>query len=366
VTQRNAPPFRADHVGSLLRPARLVEARAKARSGRIDAGAARAVEDECVREAVALQESLGLQAITDGEFRRDWWHLDFLIGFDGIELWNVRRSQSFSSGEQPAITRVTGKIRHSRGIFVDQFAFLKSITTRTAKATIPGPAMVHLRPGREAIDPAVYPDIDEFWADLCAAYRAEIAALAAAGCTYLQIDDVSFAYLCDEGMRRSMRQRGDDPNATLQLYTRLVNDVVRDRPRGMTIALHMCRGNFKSSWVAQGGYEPVAETVFSGMNVDGIFLEYDSDRAGGFEPLRFVPKDKIIVLGLVTTKTPGLESSSDLKRRIDEAAKYVPLDQLCLSPQCGFASSHHGNAVTVDDQRRKLDLVVRTANEIWG
>jgi 5-methyltetrahydropteroyltriglutamate--homocysteine methyltransferase len=366
MAPRTSPPFRADHVGSLLRPTRLVEARAKARAGQISAAAARAVEDECVREAVALQESIGLQAITDGEFRRDWWHLDFLVGFDGIELWDARRSQSFSSGEQPAITRVTGKVRHGRRIFVDQFAFLKSATSRTAKATIPGPAMVHLRPGREAIDPAVYPDIEEFWADICAAYRAEIAALAAAGCTYLQIDDVSFAYLCDEGMRRSMRQRGDDPNEVLGLYTRLINDVVRDRPSGLTVAVHMCRGNFKSSWVAQGGYEPVAETVFNRMNVDGIFLEYDSDRAGGFEPLRFVPKGKLIVLGLVTTKTPALENPSDLKRRIDEATRYVALDQLCLSPQCGFASSHHGNAVTADDQKRKLELVVRTAAEVWG
>jgi 5-methyltetrahydropteroyltriglutamate--homocysteine methyltransferase len=366
MTVRSSPPFRADHVGSLLRPKRLSEARAKFKTGEIGIAAARAVEDGCIREAVALQESVGLNSITDGEFRRDYWHLDFLVGFDGIELWQARRSQSFSSGEQPALTRVTGKVRHGRGIFVDHFKFLKSVTSRTPKLTIPGPAMMHLRAGREAIDPAVYPDIEEFWADLCAAYRAEIAELAAAGCTYLQIDDVSFAYLCDDGMRQSMRARGDDPAAVLDLYTRLVNEVVKDRPPGLTVAVHMCRGNFKSSWVAAGGYEPVAETVFNRMNVDAFFLEYDSDRAGGFEPLRFLPKEKIVVLGLVTTKTPDLERPADLKRRIDEAARYVPLERLCLSPQCGFASTHHGNAVTEDDQARKLDLVVRTAAEVWG
>ncbi len=366
MTDRTAPPFRADHVGSLLRPPRLAEARARMKAGDLSAEACRAVEDECIRDAVALQESAGLDAITDGEFRRDYWHLDFLAGFDGIEMIEQRKERAFEIGEQPPITRATGKVRHSRGIFVDHFAFLRDVTGRTPKMTIPGPSLLHLRPGADAADPAVYPDLDEFWADVAAAYRAEIAALADAGCTYLQIDDVSFAYLCDAGMRESFAARGDDPDETCDLYVRLINEAVRDRPAGMTVAVHMCRGNFKSSWVAEGGYEPVAEKVLGGLEVDGFFMEYDTDRAGGFEPLRHTPAGKTVVLGLVTTKTPELERVDDLKRRIEEAAAQVPLENLCLSPQCGFSSTHHGNAVTEDDQKRKLALVVETADAVWG
>ena len=256
----------------------------------------------------------------------------------------------------------------SRGapIFVEHFKFLKSVTTATPKITIPGPALIHLRPGNEAIEPSAYEDPEDFWADFTAGYREEIADLAAEGCQYLQIDDVSFAYLCDKNMREMVKARGDDPDETVSLYVRLINDVVKDRPEGMAIATHMCRGNFKSAWVAEGGYEPVAETVLGGLDVDAFFMEYDTDRAGGFEPLRFVPDDKFVVLGLVTSKTPELESKDALKRRIDEAAQYVDLDRLCLSPQCGFSSTHHGNAVTPDDQRRKLALVQETVAEVWG
>ena len=366
MSQRTDPPFRADHVGSLLRPAELADARAKAKAGEIAVEAAREVEDACIRDAVALQESVGLKAITDGEFRRDYWHLDFLTGFDGIGLIEQKKERAFSNEEQPPITRAMAKVRHGRNIFVDHFAFVRDATGETPKMTIPGPSLLHLRPGAEAADRSIYPDLDEFWDDVCAGYRAEIAALADAGCTYLQIDDVSFAYLCDAGMRESFAARGDDPDATCALYVRLINEAVRDRPAGMTVTVHMCRGNFKSSWVAEGGYEPVAEQVLGGLDVDGFFMEYDSDRAGGFEPLRHTPKGRSVVLGLVTTKTPELERADDLMRRIDEASQYVDADNLCLSPQCGFSSTHHGNAVTEDDQKAKLALVVETAEAVWG
>ncbi|MFC3228555.1 5-methyltetrahydropteroyltriglutamate--homocysteine S-methyltransferase [Marinibaculum pumilum] len=366
MTARTTPPFRADQVGSLLRPPALAEARAKGKAGELPPDAVRAAEDEAIREVVALQEGIGMQAITDGEFRRDYWHLDFLSAFEGCEIWEARRSQSFSNTEQPPMVKVTGKVSRGAPIFVDHFAFLKSVTTQTPKITLPGPAMIHLRPGNEAVDPAAYRDMDSFWADLTAAYRKEIADLAAAGCTYLQIDDVSFAYLCDEGMRQMFRDRGDDPDETLKLYVSLINEVLKDRPAGLHVTVHMCRGNFKSAWVAQGGYEPVAAEVLGKMAVDGFFMEYDSERAGGFEPLRHLADGKVVVLGLVSTKTPDLEAESDLKRRIEEATKYVPLERLCLSPQCGFSSTHHGNAVTVDDEKAKLGLVVNTAAEVWG
>jgi len=366
MTARTTPPFRADQVGSLLRPPALSAARARGKAGEMPAEEVRAVEDAAIRDVVAMQEAIGLEAITDGEFRRDYWHLDFLSAFDGCEMWEARRSQSFSNTEQPPMVKVTGRVGRSKPIFVEHFAFLKSVTAKTPKITIPGPAMIHLRPGDEAVAPGVYGGMDSFWADLTAAYRAEIADLAAAGCTYLQIDDVSFAYLCDQGMRQMFRDRGDDPDATLRLYVDLVNAVVRDRPAGMTVTVHMCRGNFKSAWVAEGGYEPVAAAVLGGMKVDAFFMEYDTERAGGFEPLRHLADGPAVVLGLVSTKTPELEEADDLKRRIEEAARLVPLERLCLSPQCGFSSTHHGNAVTVADQQRKLDLVVRTAAEVWG
>ena len=366
MTHRTKPPFRADHVGSLLRPAELAEARARVKAGELSAEEGRAAEDAAIRDAVALQEAAGLDAITDGEFRRDYWHLDFLSGFDGAELWQAQRTKAFSNDEQPPMIKIVDKVSRGEPIFLDHFKFLKDATTKTPKITIPGPSLIHLRPGNEAIDPAVYADPEDFWADLCAGYREEIADYAAAGCTYLQIDDISYAYLCDDAMCQMIRDRGDDPADVLKLYVRLFNEVTRDLPEGMTVAVHMCRGNFKSSWVAQGGYEPVAEACFGGMNVDAFFLEYDSDRAGGFEPLRFLADGKMVVLGLVSSKVPELEAAGDLRRRIDEATQYVPIDRLCLSPQCGFSSTHHGNAVTVDDEKAKLGLVVDVAGEVWG
>lgn len=264
------------------------------------------------------------------------------------------------------MAKVTGKVRHGHGIFTDDFAFLSHVTTRTAKQTIPGPAMIHLRPGREAVEQSAYGDMDAFWADFTAAYRAEVQALYDAGCRYLQVDDVSFAYLCDDKMRHAIRARGDDPDDLAVLYTRVLNDAVKDRPDDMTVTVHTCRGNFKSSWVAQGGYGPVAEMVFGGLDVDGIFMEFDTDRAGGFEPLSFVPDGRIVVLGLITTKTPELEDPDTVKRRIDEAAQYVPLENLCLSPQCGFSSSHSGHPLRLEDQTRKFETIVGVARDVWG
>ena len=366
MTQRTRPPFRADHVGSLLRPERLTEARRKARAGEIGADALNAVEDDAIREAVALQESVGLHAVTDGEFRRDFWHIDFLSAFDGVETVYPELVGRFTTDEQPPTNKVTGKVGRTKGIFTDHFAFLKSVTKQTPKITIPGPAMIYMRPGRAGIDAEVYPDLEPFWEDLCAAYRAEIDDLYSHGCRYLQIDDVSFAYLCDDEMRQGYAERGDDPDGLLDLYIDLVNRIVGDRPDDFAVSVHSCRGNFKSGWAAQGGYERVAEKLFRDMKVDGLFLEYDSDRAGGFEPLRHVAPDRIVVLGLVTSKSSDMEKKDEIKRRIDEATKYVPLDRLCLSPQCGFSSTHHGNALTVDDEKRKLAFVVETADEVWG
>jgi len=359
------PPFRADHVGSLLRPQELHEARARAERGEISAQALKDVEDRAIRDVVKFQESVGLQSITDGEFRRGWWHLDFLCGFEGVELHREAYAVKFSGTEQPLTMRLTGPIRRAHPIMVDHFTFLKNATSRTAKFCIPSPAMLHLR-GQHASIRAVYPDLDRFWADLTAAYREEIRALGAAGCTYLQIDDTSVSNLCDERIRAQMRADGDDPDRLPAMYARAINEALRDRPAGMTVTMHTCRGNFISTWMASGGYDPVAETVFNQIQVDGFFLEYDTERAGSFEPLRFMPRGKKVVLGLVSSKFPELESKDALKRRIEAASRYVPLEELCLSPQCGFSSTHHGNKITVDDQRRKLELVVEVAREVWG
>ncbi|MBI3706418.1 MAG: 5-methyltetrahydropteroyltriglutamate--homocysteine S-methyltransferase [Proteobacteria bacterium] len=365
------PHFRADHVGSLLRPPELKDARDKAQKGEITAAALRAVEDRCIRDAVALQEAAGLHGITDGEYRRAMWHTDFLTGFAGIESTHtdygvVFKGEGGDTGRTSSMLVVTDKVRRTRPVMVDHFAYLKSVTKRTPKFCIPAATYLHLRGGRKIVSDDAYPDIDEFWADIARAYQEEIADLVAAGCTYLQIDDVSFAFLCDPEIRAQVRRDGEDPDKLPARYARIINTLIAKRPPTLTVTTHTCRGNFQSMWMASGGYDPVAEAVFGLLDVDGFFLEYDTARAGGFAPLRYVPKTKKVVLGLVSTKTPELEAKDALKRRIDEAAKYVPLENLCLSPQCGFASTHHGNRITPDIQRRKLALIVEVAAEVWG
>ena len=357
------PPFRADQVGSLLRPAALAEMRARWRRGEVGAEALRAAEDAAIRDAVAKQEAIGLQGITDGEFRRDWWHLDFLSRFEGVTLQANPGPKFGGTEEQPPIPTVTGRIRCAGPIMVEDFAFLKSASTKTAKMTIPSPSMLHLRGGRASISREIYPDIEAFWSDVAAAYREAIAHLARTGCRYLQLDDVSFAYLCDPKIQANCRNNGDDPAALPRRYAEVINAIVKDRPAGMAITMHTCRGNFKSAWVAEGGYDAVAEAMFS-TDLDGYFMEFDSARAGTFEPLRWLPRGKKVVLGLVTTKVGALETKDALKRRIEEAARIVPLDDLCLSPQCGFSSTHHGNALSQDDQWKKLERIVEIAKEI--
>jgi 5-methyltetrahydropteroyltriglutamate--homocysteine methyltransferase len=346
------PPFRADQVGSLLRPPGLAEARKRKDIS---------FQQKAIREVVARQEAIGLQAVTDGEFSRDWWHLDFLAQLEGVALRTNPGPRFGGTEEQPPIPIVTGKLSYSRRIMVEDFAFLKRSTSRTAKFTIPSPSMLHLRAGRAGI---AYEDMEEFWSDAAAAYRAAIAAFAAAGCTYLQLDDVAFAYLCDPKIRENCRRNGDDPETLPRTYADTINRALQGRPAGMAITMHTCRGNFKSAWVAEGGYEPVAEAMFS-CAVDGFFMEFDSARAGGFEPLRLLPRGKKAVLGLVTSKSAELESKDHLKKRIGEAAKFVPLENLCLSPQCGFSSTHHGNRLTEEEQWRKLERVVEVAKEVW-
>jgi methionine synthase II (cobalamin-independent) len=361
------PPFRADQVGSLLRPPELKEARAKVERGEMAPEALREVEDRLIRAAVAKQESLGLKVVTDGEYRRGWWNHDFLGRIDGVEIELDRKSYKFAGTDDPRYTaRVKRPVRRARPMMVDHFRYLRSVATRTPKFCMPSPSILYHRGGRAAISAEAYPDLDALWRDVGAVYREEIRDLAAAGCSYLQIDDTSFSFLCDPKFRESCRARGDDPGGLPRMYVDAVNRAIADRPAGMTIAMHTCRGNWKSTWLAEGSYDPVAETVFSGARVDAFFLEYDSERAGGFEPLRFVPKGTRVVLGLVSTKTPALENKDELKRKIAAASKYVPLENLCLSPQCGFASSHHGNNITEDDQWRKLALVVEVAREVWG
>jgi methionine synthase II (cobalamin-independent) len=361
------PPFRADQVGSLLRPAALKEARARVERGETSAEALRELEDRLIRDVVAKQEALGLRSVTDGEFRRGWWNHDFLGRIDGVEIELDRQSYKFAGTDDPRFTaKVRRKLRRARPMMVEHFRFLHSVAKQTPKFTMPSPSILYHRGGRAAISAEAYPDLDALWRDVGAVYREEIRDLAAAGCTYLQIDDTSFSFLCDPKFRESCRARGDDPDALPRMYVDAVNAAIAERPPGMTVAMHTCRGNWKSTWLAAGSYDPVAETVFTRANVDAFFLEYDSDRAGGFEPLRFIPAGKRVVLGLVSTKTPVLESKDALKRRIDAAAEHVPLENLCLSPQCGFASSHHGNNLGEDEQWRKLARVVEVAREVWG
>ncbi|AVT37953.1 5-methyltetrahydropteroyltriglutamate--homocysteine S-methyltransferase [Plantactinospora sp. BB1] len=366
------PPFRADHVGSLLRPARLLTARADRAAGRISADELRAVEDDAIREVVRLQESIGLRTATDGEFRRTSWHMDFIYQLGGIDPADEKLTVEFfnAAGKlefQSAALRVHDRVKLTDTIFGDAFTFLKQqVTTGTPKLTIPSPSMVHYRGGRAAIDTAVYPDLDQFWADLSAAYAEQVRRLADLGCSYLQFDDTSLAYLNDPRQREMVAAQGGDPEHQHERYIRQINASLAGRPAGLSVTTHMCRGNFRSSWAAEGGYDFVAEALFSQLDVDGFFLEYDDERSGDFAPLRFVPPGKKVVLGLVTTKRGELESKDALKRRIDEAARYVPLEQLCLSPQCGFSSTVEGNALTQEEQVAKLRLIVETAQEVWG
>jgi 5-methyltetrahydropteroyltriglutamate--homocysteine methyltransferase len=370
MAQRTTPPFRADHVGSFLRPPALLEARDRFQQGAISREQLRAVEDDAIRDIVRFQEDLGLQGITDGEFRRTFFHVDFLEQLEGVEVrgGSIGRFHRATGDVDfaPPVMTVTAKLRHARPIQVTDFLFLQSVTTRVPKVTIPSPTMLHFRGGRDAISREAYPDLDTFFTDVAASYREEIAQLGEAGCTYLQLDDTNLAYLCDPAMREGARQRGDDPDELPRRYARLINAAIAERPPGMTVCIHLCRGNFRSAWAAEGGYEPVAEVLFNELNVDGYFLEYDDARSGDFTPLRFVPPGKVVVLGLVSTKVDELESKDTLIERIHEAARYVPLDQLCLSPQCGFSSTVHGNEIARAAQAEKLRLVVDTAREVWG
>ena len=372
MSARIRPPFRADHVGSLLRPPELLAARADFAAGRLPTEALREVEDSAIRTVVREQENVGLRSATDGEFRRTSWHMDFIYSLGGIHRADEQLTVQFrnASGDlefTSAALRVDGKISLPSPIFADAFSFLeRQVTTATPKLTIPSPSMVHYRGGRAAIDPDVYPDLDEFWADLSAAYAAQIREISALGCTYLQLDDTSLAYLNDPAQRAELAGQGRDAEHQHERYIRQINAALAGRPQGLAVTTHMCRGNFRSSWVAEGGYDFVAEALFGELGVDGFFLEYDDARSGGFEPLRFVPPGKQVVLGLVTTKRGELESKDTLKRRIDEAAKYVPLDQICLSPQCGFSSTVEGNTLTADEQWAKLRLIVEVAEEVWS
>ena len=370
MAARTTPPFRADHVGSFLRPPELLAAREQFQKGSISKPDLRAAEDRAIRDIVRFQEDLGLQGITDGEFRRTYFHVDFLEQLAGVEtkggIQVSFRSQAGTVDFSPPVMQVTAKVRHVKPIQLDDFKFLKAATSRTPKVTIPSPTMLHFRGGRGAISKEAYPDLEAFYADVAAAYRAELASLADAGCRYVQLDDTNLAYLCDEKMREGARKRGDDPNELPRRYAALINAAIADRPAGMVVCVHLCRGNFKSAWAAEGGYEPVAEVLFNELKVDGYFLEYDDARSGDFAPLRFVPKNKTVVLGLVTTKLDTLETKDDMKRRIDEAARFVPLEQLCLSPQCGFSSTVHGNVIARDAQAAKLRLVIDVAREVWG
>ncbi|MEY4283550.1 MAG: hypothetical protein RL111_225 [Pseudomonadota bacterium] len=364
-------PARYDHVGSFLRPAYLLEAREKKAKGEITPEALRQVEDKAIAEVVQFQQDVGLKSITDGEFRRTYFHIDFLEQLGGVQT-EIPLSVQLADGSvklAPPIIRVMDKVRHVKDIQLADFQYLKSLVAKgcTPKVTIPSPTMLHFRGGRAGISKDAYPELDPaFYDDVAKAYGDELRSLAAAGCTYVQMDDTNLAYLCDEKMREAARQRGDDPNELPHRYAQFVNKVVAQKPAGMTLAMHLCRGNFKSTHAAEGNYEPVAEALLSEMDIDAYFLEYDDDRSGDFRPLRFLPKGKLVVLGLVTTKFGQLESKDSLKRRIDEAARYAPLDQLALSPQCGFSSTVHGNNIAVEDQRTKMRLVIETAQEVWG
>ena len=361
------PPFRADHVGSLLRPAPLKEARERHLRGEIDAAALESVEDAEIRRVVARQEALGLEAVTDGEFRRSWWHLDFLWGLDGVERHELSEGVAFAGlATRGEGVRIEGKLGFAGHPMLEHFRFLQAHTTRVSKMTIPAPSAIYGRPVRPPIDRDVYPDLDGFFADLGQVYRQAVHAFADAGCRYLQLDEVFVAMLCDERYRRQMFERGDDPGALLHLYGHLINEAISEIPDDMTITMHMCRGNFRSTFMGAGGYDAVQEVLFGEIDVDGYFMEYDDERSGGFEPLRRLPKDKRVVLGIATSKRGRLESRDELLRRIDEAARFADIDQLCLSCQCGFASTEEGNVLSEDEQWAKLERIVEVADEVWG
>ena len=372
MLERTTPPFRADHVGSLIRPDALIAARAVAERGEMQEPELRRIREDAIRDVVRLQQEIGLSVVTDGEFNRGSWQRDFLLKFENVELIPSKLTVRFHSSagtrdHSPPSLAVTGKIERPNAIFVDDFRFLKSVArAATPKVTIPSPTVLHFRGGREAIDRKAYPDMNAFYEDLARVYAEEIRDLADAGCRYLQIDEVNLAYLCDPALRAEVANIGEDPASLPRTYAKLLNDTIARRPPGMIVCMHLCRGNFAGAWIAEGGYEPIAELLFNEIGVDGYFLEYDSPRAGGFEPLRFLPKGKVAVLGLVTTKSARLETKDALKRRIDEASRYAPIEQLALSPQCGFSSGIGGNAMTAADEVAKLRLVVETAQEVWG
>jgi len=370
---RSQPPFRAEHVGSLLRPASVAEARRKHQSGVLSAEQLRATEDAAICEIVRMQEEVGLRSVTDGELRRTTWHMDFLYQLGGVSKTKGTMAVRFHNegGDiewTPSALQISDKLHLDHPIFAADFAYLKSVAGpgSVPKITIPSPSMIHYRGGRSSIDESVYPDMEQFWKDLAQAYAAQVAALSKLGCAYLQLDDTSLAYLNDPSQREHVKSLGGDAENQHLVYIDLINGALADKPADMTVCAHLCRGNFRSSWVAAGGYDHVAEALFNELNVNGFFLEYDDERSGGFEPLRFVPRGKYVVLGLITSKRAALESKDEIKRRIDAAAKFVPLEQLCLSPQCGFASTVEGNVLTVDQQRAKLNLVVEIAREVWG
>src|SRR6267143_3002517 len=365
--QRSKPPFRADHVGSLLRPAALRDARAKRASGELSSAELNAIEDREIERIIRKQEESGLKSITDGEFRRSWWHLDFLWGLDGVERYALDRRMAFAGMQTRAEgARIVGKLGFSGHPMLEHFRFIAARTSRTPKMTIPAPSALYGRVGRDAISPDAYAILDQFFIDLGAAYRKAVRAFADAGCRYLQLDEVFIAMLCDPGYRATQTGRGDDPQRLAELYGDLINTAMSDIPSDMTITMHLCRGNYRSTFMGAGGYDPVAEVLFDRIKVHGYFMEYDTERAGSFEPLRRVRKGQTVVLGLVTTKTGQLETKDALKRRIDEAAKYVDADQLCLSPQCGFASTEEGNVLAEDEQWAKLHRIVEVADEVWG
>ena len=364
--QRDFPPYRADHVGSLLRPLPVKQARSKYAAGQLSAAELKVVEDVEIKEIIAKQEEIGLRSVTDGELRRAYWHFDFLAGLDGVEMveaQGIKFAGVASKAEAPFVKGKLGSRHHPQ---IAHFEFLKANTKCTPKMTIPSPSMLHYRGGRNMIDRAAYPTMEEFYRDLGQAYKQAVRGFYAAGCRYLQLDDCSFAYLCDQAQRDMLAQRGDDPAKQGEIYAGMINAALEGRPRDLVVTTHVCRGNFRSTFIASGGYEPIADLLFNKVSVDGYFLEWDSDRAGGFEPLRFLPKDKTVVLGLITSKTGAIENKDFIKGRIEEASKYVPLQQLCLSPQCGFASTEEGNVLAEDEQWAKLRLVAELADEVWG